>query len=256
MEKGRTERKWKKAEQREKAKQKKSSKNASTEKNIEPRQTGLVDFVNGWLQESLISRLANIDDSEVIKERLIYWQAHNQPSAVYVTYDDKLRCSYLPCDIVRVENEIKDGSVIKTGVFTLQGFVEQKIDEAAVINNLMERAVNSMNLKHRCYLARYLKIDIDKDFRVDDIYLKLYTKDGLLALANAAGLDDTDGNPPISRKPATELRQYLIDNASEKIGCPSHVTDLIESAFQEYQEDVKISAEQKAQHDEEQGSKE
>lgn len=213
-----------------------NGKAAEPVKNVEPRGQGLHDYLLAWLGKAILERLAQIEDSEMIKERLIYWLAFFAPQ-----WPEYNSFHYAGSYNWNHRKEIDDARVATAGHYSLQAFLNDKIDD---IDNLMQRAVAYCDLAHRCLLAHHLGIEIERLFFVDDAYLQLYTRDGLLKLAADAKIANDAGKPPLNKKPVAELRTFLADE-HEIIRCPAHVTALIKDTIDEYNDNLKESIEER-----------
>lgn len=229
-----------KVEQKKK-KSKTTKASGKKEINIEPRETGSREYVYTWLGNIILQTMGKIDHNEPIFDRLVMWCAFNMPVDVrkYEWEDgDEIDPRFAHAETTGKQNQINNAAVSSIGLYSLRCFLT--IDPPNLedeIDLIVKRAVEFCDLKHRCYLAKHLGIEIEREFRVDDDYLKLYTKDGLIELAKTAGLDKEEGWTGVKSKTNSELRKYLVGQKGD-ISCPTHVTELIDQQVQDYNQEI------------------
>lgn len=224
----------KRAEDKKKTSAAKKASGEKKEINVLPREDAFRDYVFAWLFDAISKALSNVDKSEPIFDQLIAWCAFNMPQQP-CDYDEDDGCVDMAyCN--RGHDVVNYRANTAHQLYSLRCFVNAKnlLNESA-IDALVKRVVGTCDIEHRAFLAKHLGIDIANDFKIDDDYLKLYTKDGLLELAKEADVVDSH-NPTLDKQPNPQIRDNLIESHKDKIGCPVHVLELIDSLVKDYNE--------------------
>lgn len=197
----------------------------TTEANTAPREQALREYLHAWLGRALDVAIAK--QSIKFYDRLIYWLAFAMP--VYIRNSDEDSAEFHFAGPAPEYEARAEASryVAETGLLHLYDFLAADLDHEKLNAILLRRAVAACDLATRCVIAQYLKLDLDKLFRVDDDYLKLYTREGLLALIRAAGLPGREDQTKLKN---SELRRVMLDADAEAIGCPAVIAELYQAS--------------------------
>ena len=208
-------------EEKEKAKTNNSNNNKPSNKtttkteNKRPAisEKGLNDYLQQWLINWLQHKLTMAPEQFItnVGLNIVYWLAFQAP-----------------CKFGRNAPEYMDiyEALEGMGIKDINDFLNDDFDEKQTGYNqiLCNLTVKNFTLDNAIFLSKRICLDIEKNFTIDEDFLKLYTKPGLVDLGKRFFKDNETWQKAIKGK-LDAIKQFLIDN-KETVGCPKEVTEL------------------------------